>query len=403
MTRVVVVGASAGGLAAAEGLRRQGFDGPITVVGDEPHLPYDRPPLSKQILNGEWEADRLALRSHHDLEALGLEWRLGEPATEADASERTVTLASGDRLGYDHLVVATGVRPRRLPGVDHRAPGLHVMRRLEDALALRSRLVPGRRLVVVGAGFIGAETAAAARGRGLEVTMIEPARVPLAHAVGEVVGRALVQVHREHGVDLRTGTTVTGIVTDADGRVAGVSLDDGTTVAADDVVVGIGSVANTEWLANSALPVDDGLVCDEYCAAADGVWGVGDVARFHNPLFGTSMRIEHRTNAAEQGLAVARNIVDDGARRPFAPVPYFWSDQYHLKIQAHGYLRGHDEVSVLDGDPTSGRFLVAYRSEDRLSGVLSVGVSPKVLRPWRSALAAGTSWTDATRTLMTAA
>lgn len=400
MTRVVVVGASAGGLAAAEGLRRLGYDGAITVVGDEPHLPYDRPPLSKQILTGEWEPDRLALRPEADLEALGIEWRLGEEATGADPDGRTVTLAGGDRLDFDHLVVATGVRPRRLPGVEE-MPGVHVMRRLEDALALRSRMVAGRRLVVVGGGFIGAEAAAAARGRGMEVTMIEPAAVPLAHAVGEVVGTALVQVHRAHGVDVRTGTAVTGVVAGPDGRVTGVSLDDGTTVAADDVVVGIGSVPNTDWLADSGLPVENGLVCDEYCAAAEGVWGVGDVSRFHNPLFGTSMRIEHRTNAAEQGLAVARNIV--GPPRPFAPVPYFWSDQYDLKIQAHGHLRGYDEIDVVDGDPSSARFLVAYRTGDRLAGVLAVGMSPKVLRPWRAALAAGSSWADATRTLTHAA
>ncbi|MER5754501.1 FAD-dependent oxidoreductase [Streptomyces sp. NPDC002088] len=393
--RIVVVGASAGGLAAAEALRRFGFDGILTVIGDEPHLPYDRPPLSKQILSGEWQPDRLPLRSEADLKALDVEWRLGEAATAASMTDHSVTLADGIQVGYDHLVVATGVRPRRLPGDTGHTPGLHTLRTLEDALTLRSRLTAGRRLVVVGAGFIGAEAAAVARGLGIEVTMLEPAPVPLAHAVGEDVGRTLTQAHLDHGVDLRTGTTVTEVLTDDTGRVAGVVLDDGSTVEAPDVVVGIGSLPNTEWLEGSGLTIGNGLVCDEYSAAADGVWGVGDVARFHNSLFGESMRIEHRTHAAEQGLAVARNILSPQAKRPFAPVPYFWSDQYDLKIQAYGYLRGHHEVAVVEGDLASKRFIAAYRTGDRLTGALAVGMPPRAVRPWRAALATGRTWDEA--------
>jgi NADPH-dependent 2,4-dienoyl-CoA reductase/sulfur reductase-like enzyme len=381
---VVVVGASAGGLATAEGLRRGGFTGRITLVGDEQHPPYDRPPLSKQVLAGEWAPDRLPLRAPSDIEALDLDLRLGVTATGVDPRARTVALDTGEEIGYDALVAATGVRPRRLPG----GRG-HVLRNLEDAVALRDRLRPGRRLAVVGAGFLGAEAAAVACGLGCEVTIVEPAPVPLAHAVGVQVGQVLTQAHRERGVDLRTGVGVTQVHDD------GLELADGTAVEADEVLVAVGSVPNTAWLELSGLPVADGLVCDEYCAAAPGVYGVGDVARWDNPLFGVSMRIEHRTHAAEQGLAVARNVLAPDAARPFAPVPYFWSDQYDMKIQAHGYLRGHDEVRIVEGDLAQRRFLAAYRTGDRLVGVLAIGMPPRALRPWRQHIAAGAAWHDA--------
>lgn len=375
---VVVVGASAGGLATAEGLRRGGFTGRITLVGDEPHPPYDRPPLSKQVLAGEWAPDRLPLRAASDIEALDLDLRLGVTATGVDPRARTVALDTGEEIGYDALVAATGVSPRRLPG----GKG-HVLRNLEDALALRDRLRPGRRLAVVGAGFLGAEAAAVARGLGCEVTVVEPAPVPLALAVGTQVGQVLTQAHREQGVDLRTGVGVTQVHDD------GLELADGTTVEADEVLVAVGSVPNTAWLELSGLPVADGLVCDQYCAAAPGVYGVGDVARWDNPLFGVSMRIEHRTHAGEQGLAVARNVLAPDAPRPFAPVPYFWSDQYDMKIQAYGYLRGHDEVRIVEGDLVERRFLAVYRTGDRLVGVLAIGMPPRALRPWRQHIAAG--------------
>lgn len=388
--RVVIVGASAGGLATAEALRRQGFSGTLTVIGDEPHPPYDRPPLSKQFLSGQWQPERLLLRSLAEIDALDIDLRLGTSTTSVDRDERTVTVSDGQALPYDALVVATGVRPRRLPGSTG-VTGVHVLRTLEDATALRARLAPGRRLVIVGAGFIGAEAAAAARGLGIEVTMIEPAPVPLAHAVGEAVGRALTRPHLDHGVDLRTGVMVTEVLT-ADGRVTGVGLADGTVVPADDVVMGIGTHPNVEWLQGSGLRLDDGLVCDEFCRAAPSVYGVGDVARWYNQLFEATMRIEHRTNAAEQGLAVARNLLNPESPRPFAPVPYFWSDQYDMKIQAYGFLRGHDEVVAVDGDLESRHFMVAYRKGNRLTGALSVGMPPRAIRAWRSAIATRQEW-----------
>ncbi len=381
-----MVGASAAGLAAAETLRREGYDGTVTLVGDEPRPPYDRPPLSKQILAGQWQPGRLDLRSPADLDALGLDLRLGTAASGLDLADRTVHLADGTPVPYDGLIVATGVGPRRLPG-----EGGRVLRTLDDALALRDRLGPGRRLAVVGAGFLGAEAAAVARGLGTEVTVVEPAPVPLAHAVGEDVGRVLSQAHLDHGVDLRTGIGVTEVIH------GGVRLADGGLVAADEALVAIGCRPNTAWLEGSGLTLDDGLVCDEYCAAAPGVYGAGDVARWHNPVFGTTMRIEHRTNAAEQAMAAARNLLRPDARRPFAPVPYFWSDQYDMKIQAYGYLRGHDGTAIVAGKLHERRFLVVYRTGDRLTGVLSVGMPPKAIRPWRQAIAVRARWRDAVR------
>jgi NADPH-dependent 2,4-dienoyl-CoA reductase/sulfur reductase-like enzyme len=386
VSRIVVVGASAAGLAAAETLRREGHTGPVTLVGDEPLAPYDRPPLSKQVLSGEWQPERLDLRPAADLAALDLDLRLGVAASGLELAERTVHLADGSTVPYDGLIIATGVRPRRLPG-----EGAHVLRSLHDALTLRERLGPGRRLVVVGAGFLGAEAAAVAWRLGAEVTVLEPAPVPLAHAVGTEVGRMLSRAHLDRGVELRCGVTVTEVTED------GVRLADGELVEADEVLVAIGSLPNTEWLDGSGLTVGDGVVCDEYCEAARDVYAAGDVARWYNPLFGTSMRIEHRTNAAEQGMAAARNLLNPEARKPFSPVPYFWSDQYDMKIQAYGFLRGHDEVAVVEGDLSERRFVAAYRTGDRVSGALAVGMPPKAIRQWRQAIMTGAAWTETVR------
>ncbi|MES5825265.1 FAD-dependent oxidoreductase [Streptomyces sp. RG80] len=392
MNRTVVVGASAGGLATAEALRRGRYEGAITLVGDERHTPYDRPPLSKQLLKGDWQPDRLALRPAADIDALSLDLRLGATAVALDRNSRQVHLSDGSLLPYDALVVATGVRPRRLPGCDG-VSGVHVLRTVEDALALRKGLRPGRRLVIVGGGFIGAEVAATARALGIAVTLLEAGTVPMGQAVGDEAGRFLTGIHLGHGVDVRTSTSVSAVQSAA-GRVTGVLLSDGSVLPADDVLVAIGSLPNTEWLEGSGLALQDGLVCDEYCSAAADVHGVGDVARWHNTLFSASMRIEHRTNAAEQAMTVARNLLAHDQRRPFAPVPYFWSDQYDVKIHAYGHLRGHDEALVLQAEDAR-RLLVVYRRGELLTGVLAAGLPPKAVRAWRSLVAAGTAWTEA--------
>lgn len=268
MNRIVIVGASAGGLATAEALRRSGYEGAITLIGDEPHPPYDRPPLSKQILTGEWQPDRLPLRRTRGIDALGLDLRLGVAAIGLDVTARTVALADGTHVPYEGLVVATSVRPRRLPGCEGVA-AVHTLRTLDDASALRGRLRAGRRLLIVGAGFIGAEVAAVARGLGMDVTVLEAGPVPLAQAVGEQAGRFLARSHHDHGVHLRTAVTVAEVLA-VDGGVTGAALADGSVLPADDVLVAIGSLPNTEWLDGSGLTVDNGLVCDEFSAAAPG-------------------------------------------------------------------------------------------------------------------------------------
>jgi NADPH-dependent 2,4-dienoyl-CoA reductase/sulfur reductase-like enzyme len=340
-----------------------------------------------------WEPSRLALRADDDLDALDVELRLGIAATELCTAEGTVTLADGSRVPYDGVVIATGVRPRRLPGCAEMS-GLHVLRTLHDALALQARLRKGGRLVIVGAGFVGAEVAATARGLGVEVTMLEVAEVPLARAIGESAGRFLMGLHNDHGVEVRTATAVTEILGDR-GAVTGVRLADETVLPADDVLIAVGSVPNTEWLLGGDLAIDNGVVCDEFGRAAPDAYAVGDVARWNSPLFGAALRIEHRTNAAEQGMTVAHNLLHPDDLWSLATMPYFWSDQYDSKIQAFGHLTDHDQAMVLDSDAATGQLLVAYRKGDRLVGVLVVGKGPKVVRVWRSLVIAGTDWSAA--------
>lgn len=393
MNRVVIVGAAAGGLAVAGSLRQQGFDGRITLIGDEPHLPYDRPPLSKQLLTGQWGPEQLLLRSEPELDALDLDLRLGTAATSLAPRHGTVTLADGSTVPYDELVIATGVRPRSLPGGANTA-GVHVLRTQEDALALRERLRPGLRLVIVGGGFVGTEVAAASRQRDVDVTLVEPGPVPLARSIGDDAGRFLTEVHRSNGVRIHTGARATALDTSG-GAVTGIWLDDGRRLPADTVLIATGSLPNVDWLRDSGLDISDGVLCDAYSRSAPGIHAVGDVARWYNPLFGFAMRVEHRTTASEQGVTTAHNILRPASPRPFAPVPYFWTDQYHLKIQAYGYLRGHEETVLLDGDLTDGRALIGYRRGRRLSGVLAVDMPFKAVRPWRTALARRTEWADA--------
>ena len=363
---VLVVGASAAGLSTVESLRRRGYDGAVTVLGAETHLPYDRPPLSKQVLAGSWEIDRTQLRPGPALSALDAEFVLGDAATGLDAETRTVRTASGRTLAADAVVLATGVRPRTLPGQDDIA-GIHVLRTLEDTLALRADLLAASRLVVVGEGVLGAEIAATAAGMGLAVNMVGPQPAPMAAQVGPLIGGLLAQVHTEGGVELRLGTGVSGF-TSRRHRVAGVCLDTGEVLPADVVVVAIGANPVTGWLAGSGLTLDNGVVCDSRCRAAEGVYAVGDVARWHHEGFGTAMRLENRTNATEQANAVAANVLDEDLA--YAPVPYYWTDQFHVKLQVHGLLPADAAVTVVDGDVAAGRFVARYTRDGRTTGVL---------------------------------
>ena len=388
---VTIVGASLAGLNAAEALRRDGFDGPVTLIGAESRLPYDRPPLSKQVLAGDWEPERAALTDSEELASDEIEARLGLRATALDLDARELTLHTGETVAFDGLVIATGARCRTMPGTEG-LRGVHVLRSLDDCLALRADLeaVP-QRVVVVGAGFIGAEVAATARGRGLEVTVVEALPNPLSRVLGDEMGRVCAEVHRDHGVDLRTGVGVDRI--EGDRRVERVTLTDGSIIDADVVVVGIGVVPNTEWLDGSGLQVGDGVLCDASCLAAERVTAAGDVARWPNQLFGETMRVEHWDNAAAQGAHAARRLLNPETG-PFTPVPWFWSDQYDRKIQLAGRVRPDDEVRVVNGSVDERRFAAIYGRAGRIVGVLGFNRPRHVMR-YRALIEQGASFDEA--------
>ena len=388
-----IVGASLAGIRAAEGLRRRGYDGRVVLIGDEPHRPYDRPPLSKQVLAGDWEVDRIALTKPEKWDELDLDFRPGVQATGFDLASRVLSTSDGDDT-VDGLLIATGARCRTLPGADAMA-GVHVLRSLDDTLALRAELDDGpSRVVVVGAGFIGAEVAATCRGRGLEVSMIEALPTPLGRVLGEEMGQVCADVHLEHGVDLRTGVGVERLEAD-DGRVARVVLTDGAVIDADVVVVGIGVIPNTEWLEGSGLTIDNGVVCDATMLAAPGVTAAGDVARWPNGRFDEVMRVEHWDNAIEQGVhAAERLLVADDAATPFEPVPWFWSDQYDRKIQLAGRVRADDETHLATGSLEERRFAMLYGRAGRLVGVLGFN-RPRHVMQYKTMIQDGASFADA--------
>ncbi|MGV9385339.1 NAD(P)/FAD-dependent oxidoreductase [Nonomuraea sp. NPDC003707] len=380
---VLVAGASAAGLATVEALRRKGYEGRVTVLGAEPHLPYDRPPLSKQILSGSWEPERAQLRPPATLSALNAEFVPGDPATGLDVSSRTVRTASGRVLSADAVVVATGLRPRTLPDQAGLA-GVHVLRTLDDALALRADLLSCTRLVVVGDGVLGAEIAATACGMGVNVTLAGPQPAPLACQLGQPAAGLLADLHTEHGVELRLGAAVSGL-TERHGHVTGVRLETGDVLPADVVVVAFGATPATDWLAGSGLDLDNGLVCDSRCRAAEGVYAVGDVARWHHETLGRSLRLENRTNATEQAIAVAGNLLGDD--RPYTPIPYFWTDQFDAKIHVHGMPSPDAEVSIAEGSVAERRFVAVYRHDGRATAVLGWNM-PKQARQHRQELTA---------------
>jgi NADPH-dependent 2,4-dienoyl-CoA reductase/sulfur reductase-like enzyme len=387
--RLVVVGASLAGLRAVEAARAAGHTGPLTLVGAEQHLPYDRPPLSKLYLDAPEPPSVRFREEAHLRDELGVELLLGEPATGLT----TDAVHVGDRrIPYDALVIATGARARRLPGTNGLA-GVHVLRTLDDALAVRAALDAGARTVVVGAGFIGAEVASAARKRGLPVTIVEAVPIPLAHAVGAQMGAALAGLHAAHGTELRCGVAVAGL--EGDARVRGVRLADGTLLPADLVVVGIGAIPETGWLADSGLRVDNGVCADATLATAlPGVFVAGDVARWHNPMFDRVMRVEHWTNAAEQGGRAARNALAEPSERvAYEAVPYFWSDWYGSRIQLVG-VPDADEVRIVSGSADELRFVALYRTGDRLTGALALNRRAEIMK-YRPLIARRARWAEA--------
>ncbi|MEI7623662.1 MAG: FAD/NAD(P)-binding oxidoreductase [Actinomycetes bacterium] len=376
----VIVGASLAGINAARTLRLGGHTGSIVVLDADPDRPYDRPPLSKQILTGEWEPEKILLPAAK--EDLGLDLRLGTRAKAVDLVARELTIEGPDgsvnRQSFDTMVIATGAAARRLPDSAGIA-GVHVVRTLADSLALRDELEAGpSRVVVIGAGFIGAEVASSCRKRGIDVTLVEALPLPLERVLGAEMGAVCAQVHIENGVDVRLSTGVLEIETatvNGTERVVAVALSDGTRVAAEVVVVGIGVTVNTGWLEGSALTIDDGVVCDNTLLAAPGVVAAGDIARYPSERFGRMLRVEHWETAIAGGEAAARRLLADASGEPpaiFDPVPWFWSDQYDRKIQLAGRPMPTDECVVVHGSTEEFRFVALYGSGDRLTGVLGM-------------------------------
>ncbi|WP_329144521.1 FAD-dependent oxidoreductase [Streptomyces sp. NBC_01456] len=386
MDHIVLVGASAAGLTAADALRLEGFTGTLTMVGEELCPPYDRPPLSKHVLAGTLEPHKTTLRQDADLQRLRMDLKLGRRATHLDPAARTVTLADGDRLDFDGLIIATGLRPRRLPfGRD--LAGVHVLRTLDEALTLRAQLLAGPRVVVIGAGFLGTEIAATTRSLGLDVTLVGIEPTPLAGQLGTQVGGLVADMHQENGVRLCMGRSVTDLL-GAGGRVSAVVLDDDTLLPADVVVVAIGSVPAVDWLADSGLPLGDGVLCDSTCQVAPGIYAAGDVANWPHPLTGERTRLEQRTNATQQALTAARNLLaGPGGAKPYAPIPFGWTDQYDAKIQFHGWCPADARIEYVDGDPQARKFVALYHAGGRVVGALGWN-SARTLRAYHGRLAA---------------
>lgn len=371
---VVVVGAGLAGLRTVEQLRAGGYGGTVTMIGAEPHLPYDRPPLSKQVLAGSWEPGRAALADTAKLDQLGLRYRPGVAAVALDGT--SVELADGSAVHGDAVVIATGVHARRLPD---QPSDVHTLRTLDDALVLRDALAEGRSLLVIGAGFVGAEVAGVARARGLDVTMLEALPVPLTRVLGDDAGRLCARLISENGVDLRCGTSLAGFL---DSNT--VQLADGTTVSADAVLVGVGGIPALSWLDGSGLVTGNGVACDRTgrVLGGSGVWAVGDVAAWECPVRGIPHRTEHWTSATEQATVVARDIL--GTPSPADTVPYFWSDQFGLKIQLIGRSDLADDVAVLHGDGLDGGAVkgtvLGYFAGDRLVAVAGFGAARQLAR-----------------------
>ena len=382
---IVIVG---GGLAAArtaEQLRKSGYRAPVAVVSDEQHLPYDRPPLSKEVLQDAGKTlDDVVLKPAEFYADNDIALILGSPAQSLDTAGRTVTLTDGTVLDYDELVIATGLVPKRIPSFPDLA-GIRVLRSYDEALALREHAAAARRAVVVGAGFIGCEVAASLRKLGIDVVLVEPQPAPLATVLGEQIGELVARLHRAEGVDVRTGVGVAEVRDSGTGTVAGVVLSDGTELDADLVVVGIGSRPATDWLVGSGVQLDNGVVCDDVGRTSEPhVWALGDVASWRDAA-GHQVRVEHWSNVADQARVLVPAMLGQEATSP-AVVPYFWSDQYDIKIQCLGEPEAGDVVHVVEDDGR--KFLAYYERDGVLAGVVGGGMPGKVMKA-RAKIAAG--------------
>jgi len=391
---VAIVGASVAGVRTAQALRGEGHDGPIVLIGAEATLPYDKPPLSKQFLAGTWDTDRMTLLTEAAARAADIEMRLGASAQHLDIAGKQVLLADGQRVDYDQVVIATGAAARPSPWPA--ASGVHVLRTLDDSRALRVDLDRPGPVAIVGGGFIGAEVAATARALGHPVTVIDPLPAPISRLLGPEVGALIGQIHRRHDVDTRFGAGVEAISGHA-GQLL-LTLTDGRQVEAATVLVGIGAVPNTDWLAESGLLIGNGVVCDQYCRAVgrDEIWAVGDVARWQHLEIGEAVRVEHWTNAVEQASRVALNLTHPDELRSYLPTDYVWSDQYDWKIQIVGRpysAATHQIIGTPNDNPP--RFAAVYSDKDsKLAGAVTVNWS-KALMTCRRLLAHGASGAEA--------
>jgi 3-phenylpropionate/trans-cinnamate dioxygenase ferredoxin reductase subunit len=364
-----------------QGLRRKQSSARISLVGDERELPYDRPPLSKAILLGKAEPSSLQFADTEALAALDVDLRLGVGAVGLDLADRAIQLADGSALGFDQLVIATGSSPRTIPGL-RSLPGVHVLRTVGDAGRIRAGLLEAQRVAVVGGGFIGSEIASAARELGLDVTVIDALPTLMTRGLGAELGARMTELHRRAGVELRLESAVTDVI-GAD-RVAGVALGGGSVVEADLVIVGIGTTPNVDWLRGSGVPVDDGVLCDAYLKASEGVYAVGDVARWHNPHYDLPMRMEHWTSAGEQATALAATLT--GTPTPCTLLPYVWSDQFGKRLQIFGRVEAGDDIELIFEE--GGRFVALARRQGRLEGAVAYDALKHVL-PYRAQLMAG--------------
>jgi NADPH-dependent 2,4-dienoyl-CoA reductase/sulfur reductase-like enzyme len=392
MASIVIAGAGIGGLRAAEALRISGYTGKLIIVGAETHPPYSRPPLSKDLLCGRRAAQEISLRPMTDIEPA--EWRLGHSVVACSLAERSLLLANGDALHFDGLVVATGVRPRRLalPGP---TAGRYVLRDLDDALALRATLGSGARLVVIGAGFIGCEVAASARGLGCDVTVVAPEDVPMERPLGHELGEALRRHHERHGVGFRMGATAVSLR--GDDRVTGLEITTGEVLPCDVLIEAVGSIPNVEWLDENGLDLTDGLACDEHLRVEgrSGIVAVGDLARFPNALFGGfPQRVEHWNMATETARRAAPALLagllgTEPPASPFAPMPTFWTHQFEVRLQSFGLPGlGAADIRLLEGNFEQGPVLVGYHRDGQLAGIVGTG-GPRQLLPYREQLLTG--------------
>ncbi|WP_033213181.1 NAD(P)/FAD-dependent oxidoreductase [Kitasatospora phosalacinea] len=367
-TGIVIVGASLAGAKAAEALRAEGYRGPVTLVGDEAERPYERPPLSKGYLLGKEEKEKVYVHPADWYGQHGVELRLGTAATAIDPAGHTVTLEGGERLPFSKLLLATGSAPRRLPVPGGDGDFVRTLRRLGDSEQLRAAFRPGARVVVVGAGWIGLEAAAAARTAGAEVTVLEAAELPLLRVLGREAAQVFADLHRAHGVDLRFGVRVEEL------RADGVRLGDGSTVPADVLLVGVGISPNTALAENAGLTVDDGVRTDQHLATSHpDVFAAGDVANAFHPLFGKPIRVEHWANALNQPAVAAASML--GKSAVYDRVPYFFTDQYDLGMEYTGYAEpgGYDRV-VFRGDVAGREFIAFWLSGGKVLAGMNVNV-----------------------------